>query len=227
MLRKPNGQIVEEMVALAPVRRLAGFGNRTCFITLLMIFYPPFLLGSLTVAVPRAWRYMNDVLRALIHHDPRLRRPFANSAYPAFAINYGPRTVCADHRDHGNAPGVPCSITALGEFDHQQGGHLVLFDLKLMIQFPSGSTILIPSGSLRHGNTDIGLNETRTSFTQFCPGALLRYYEYGFRNKNQIPEEDKAMVMGDHDANWSKVLARFSLDASLHQDRMDFLSIVI
>jgi hypothetical protein len=38
-------------------------------------------------------------------------------------------------------------ITALGDFDPNQGRHFVLGDFNVFVKFPSGSTILIPSAS--------------------------------------------------------------------------------
>ena len=54
-----------------------------------------------------------------------------------------------------------CAITALEKFNFKWGGHLILWDLHwdLHIDFPPGSTILIPSASLFHGNTAIQTGE--------------------------------------------------------------------
>ena len=52
------------------------------------------------------------------------------------------------HTDPGNLLFGWCAITTLGNFDPTLGGHLVLWDLKLVIEFPLGSTILIPSVTL-------------------------------------------------------------------------------
>ncbi|KAF8878633.1 hypothetical protein BD779DRAFT_1613016 [Infundibulicybe gibba] len=107
-------------------------------------------------------------------------RNFNNSIYPAITFNCGPKTECREHVDHGNASNMLCAITALGEFDHTRGGHLVLFPLKLAIQFPPGATILIPSACLAHGNTTLQPGETRQSITQYCAGGLIRWVDYGF-----------------------------------------------
>ncbi|KAJ7620521.1 hypothetical protein DFH06DRAFT_1010638, partial [Mycena polygramma] len=37
-------------------------------------------------------------------------------------------------------------------FDPNLGGHLILWDLNLVIRFPPGSSIFIPSALLRHSN---------------------------------------------------------------------------
>lgn len=173
---------------------------------------------------PKVWSHLNDALGALYGHVPSLRRPFSASIYPSMAFNCGRQTVCFDHRDQGNAPGVPCVVTAFGDFDHTKGGHLVLFDLKLIIELPSGCSILLPSGALRHGNTRVGAAESRTSFTQYCPGGLLRYVAYGMRTEKEVPKEEKASVLGDPGARWEDVVGRISFKDELHKDRMSFLN---
>jgi hypothetical protein len=60
------------------------------------------------------------------------------------------------------------------------GGHLILWDLGLVINFPSGSTVLIPSSVIRHSNTDIQEGETHYSFTQYAAGGLFRWVYNGF-----------------------------------------------
>ncbi|KAJ8581000.1 hypothetical protein M405DRAFT_691805, partial [Rhizopogon salebrosus TDB-379] len=83
-----------------------------------------------------------------------------------------PQTVTYEHTDSGNFAGRVCSITALGEYNAVTGGDQILFDLALIIQFPPGSTILIPSAILRKGNMPISVGETHLSFTQYFAGGL-------------------------------------------------------
>ncbi|KAG1764618.1 hypothetical protein EDD22DRAFT_845764 [Suillus occidentalis] len=45
-----------------------------------------------------------------------------------------------------------CNIHDFGSFDPKAGGHLILFDIKIAIEFPFGSTIQIPSTVLQHGD---------------------------------------------------------------------------
>ena len=123
--------------------------------------------------------YYEDHLDKLLDHDHTLRRNFPNSIWSAAAFNFGPRTVTRRHRDHANVPFGLCAVTSLGDFDPKQGGHLVLWTLKLVIEFPPGSTILIPSAAIAHSNTAIGRRETRCSFTQFTAGGLFRWVEHG------------------------------------------------
>ncbi|KAF8066637.1 hypothetical protein FPV67DRAFT_1374100, partial [Lyophyllum atratum] len=104
---------------------------------------------------------------------------FSSSVYPAGTFNLGPETVTVLHNDGKNSRYNLCAVTVGGHFDSKRGGHLILYDLKLIIEFPRGSTILIPSALLRHGNTAIQPGEERVSFTQYCAGGLLRWVSHG------------------------------------------------
>jgi hypothetical protein len=151
-------------------------------------------------------------LDALFAHPKfsSLKRPFPGSIFPAAALNFGPRVCCYEHRDAMNVPHGLCAITALGKFNHKMGGHLILHDLKLFIQFPAGALVLIPSATLRHANTPVKDHETRLSFTQFCAGALLRYVDYGFRTDSQFRRQDKAgyaAAMKKRPGRWKEGLA--------------------
>ncbi|KAJ7891620.1 hypothetical protein B0H14DRAFT_2335644, partial [Mycena olivaceomarginata] len=121
-------------------------------------------------------------LDALIQNNSGLRRNFAMSAFAAATLNFGPSTVTLPHIDALNLAWGWCAITALGIFDPDAGGHLVLWDLKLVIRFPPGSTILIPSAILRHSNVGIGPNERRYSFTQYSAAGLFRWVSNRFHS---------------------------------------------
>jgi hypothetical protein len=127
---------------------------------------------------------MHDYNQSLRHNfDCRF------SAFAAATLNFGPLTVTLPHIDALNLAWGWCAITALGFFNPDRGGHLVLWDLKLIIRFPPGSTILIPSAILRHSNIGIGPNERRYSFTQFTAAGLFRWVDNGFRSDLTVTEQ--------------------------------------
>lgn len=127
--------------------------------------------------------FYKDRMKELAASDGNLRAPFPNSTFACACFNFGPQVVTAPHKDHLNLAYGWCSITALGAFDHKRGGHLVLPDLKLAIEFPPGSTVLIPSSLLTHYNLPIGAEEARRSMTQFSAGGIFRWISYGFQFK--------------------------------------------
>lgn len=127
-----------------------------------------------------------------------LCRNFEGSAFAAATFNLGPRVCTSVHRDHLNLPGGFCSITALGSYNPTQGGHLILWDLNLIIEFPPGTTILVASAVIAHSNLPVSGGETRMSFTQYSAGALFRYVDDGFRlRKNLAPVEKEARSDAD------------------------------
>jgi hypothetical protein len=80
----------------------------------------------------------------------------------------------------------------LGRFNATKGGHLILWDLGLVVEFPAGALILIPSMTITHLNVPVQEDETHISFTQFSPGSIFRYVDNGFGTVNQLAEEDPA-----------------------------------
>ncbi|KAL0567739.1 hypothetical protein V5O48_014252, partial [Marasmius crinis-equi] len=105
------------------------------------------------------------------HKDTyKIRWNFNGSVFACATINFGPQTCTFKHRDVQNLPHGWCAVTAMGSFDHRKGGHLVLWDLGTALEFPPGSTILLPSATLLHSNIPVGPNETRTSYTQYSAG---------------------------------------------------------
>lgn len=98
--------------------------------------------------------------------------------------------MAREHRDSLNLAFGWCAVQALGKFNPHKGGHLVLVDLRLVIEFPSGALILLPSATIAHSNTAICSDETRASFTQFCAGGLFRFVDNGFRTEQKLMEDD-------------------------------------
>ncbi|KAI0065025.1 hypothetical protein BV25DRAFT_1799945, partial [Artomyces pyxidatus] len=149
--------------------------------------------GAFQMAAPRLFTRYDTVLREIRKGRPDLKRPFANSVFPTATFNLGPQAVTLPHRDPANVPYGWCAITALGNFDPKLGGHLYLWELKMVVEFPPGSTILIPSAVITHGNTPIQKWETRQSFTQYFAGALMRWHTYGFRTAASLEAEDPGL----------------------------------
>lgn len=119
-------------------------------------------------------------------------RNFAGSIFACASMNFGPRVRSFMHRDPLNLPFGWCAITALGDFDPTKGGHLILWDLKLAVEFPPASTILIPSATLTHSNTAIcGSHESRLSFTQYSAGGLFRWVDNGCQTEPELMDSDK------------------------------------
>ncbi|KAF7373333.1 hypothetical protein MSAN_00542900 [Mycena sanguinolenta] len=139
---------------------------------------------------PRLYALYVDNNKRLHTHSPHLRRPFPQSVFACAAFNFGPRVCTFKHRDVCNLPFGWCAIQSLGNFDAQKGGHLILWDVKLVIEFPAGGLILLPSATIAHSNIPVQDGEERISFTQFTAGGLFRYVDNGFRTQEQLAAED-------------------------------------
>lgn len=137
---------------------------------------------------PCMYDMYDTTLTELCDRDPCLRRNFAGNPFAAVTFNVGHNTVAYAHTDHLNAPNGWCVITAIGEYDHALGGHLVLSDLKLVIEFPPGSTILIPSALLKHSNTRLHdpEKEFRHSLVQYSAGGLFRWVACGHQSQKSF-----------------------------------------
>ncbi|KAF8546138.1 hypothetical protein OG21DRAFT_1427873, partial [Imleria badia] len=96
--------------------------------------------------------------------------------------------VLDHHIDSTNVLFGLYTIFACGSYNLAQGGHLILFNLGLVIQFSPGSTILVPSSTICHRNISIQPQETRQSFTQYCPGGLFHWVECGFEPSYKNPK---------------------------------------
>ncbi|KAJ6498609.1 hypothetical protein DFH09DRAFT_925241, partial [Mycena vulgaris] len=129
--------------------------------------------------------YVTD-LQALFKHIPGLQHNFTNSIFPAVTFNLGPQSVTFDHVDYHNNPLGWCAITNGGDFDYKKSAQIYLDQIKVVVEFPSGASNLVPSAIIRHGNTPLAPGETRYSITQYAAGGLFRYVKYGFKTAKQL-----------------------------------------
>ncbi|VDC03028.1 unnamed protein product [Peniophora sp. CBMAI 1063] len=195
--------VAEQLLKDGNMRRVAAFASE-----------------ALAYYFPLVYKHLRERLRALCEVHPELRFPFEGlSIYPTVTFNLGPVSVTYGHNDGTNYAGIPCSITALGSFKAEEGGHLVLFDLRLYIKFPAGRTILLSSAGLRHGNTQLAPGDKRYSVTQYCQGSLIRWVAYGFRKSGDFTDAEKDEMDEAAGEGWAAQLGRFSTWKSLPEDR--------
>ncbi|KAK0449905.1 hypothetical protein EV421DRAFT_1899391 [Armillaria borealis] len=84
----------------------------------------------------------------------------------------------------------PCAGFNFGRFNPTAGAHLILWELKMVIEFPHAATVLIPSATITHSNTVPAPGDRQVSFMQFCAGGLLRWVDNGFRTEEALYGED-------------------------------------
>ncbi|KAJ7925408.1 hypothetical protein B0H13DRAFT_1863243 [Mycena leptocephala] len=143
----------------------------------------------------------------------RLRWNFARSVFAACTFNFGPHAITVPHLDFGNLAWGWCAITALGFFDPDLGGHLVLWDLKLVIRFPPGSTILIPSAIIRHSNvpwvsTNTAFRSRNTQQADSFAGSAM--VSKRMRHFRVCEPSEKAARRAEDSARWEKGVAMYS-----------------
>ncbi|PBK80517.1 hypothetical protein ARMGADRAFT_878972, partial [Armillaria gallica] len=141
--------------------------------------------ASYNLWAPRLHLHYEEHLKALYGKLPHLQANFPRSVFPCTAFNFGGNVWTFKHRDILNCPYGWCAITALGRFDHRRGAHIILWELKLFIQFPHAATIFIPSATITHSNTPPAEGEGRISFTQFLAGGILCWVDNGFRTEKE------------------------------------------
>lgn len=192
-----NRETLEGLLNQTAFKRISGFatGRRSRIRTLCPSLTYTNPLGVFAGWAPRLYEYQTTYLSRAIAHDQglrqhgrhpkpneeELRRNWPQTPWAATTFNFGPQTVCFKHVDYHNLAFGWCSITALGEFDHKKGGHLVLWELGLVIEFPAGTTMLIPSATIHHSNTCIDAKERRYSFTQYTAGGIFRYVDNDYQ----------------------------------------------
>lgn len=111
--------------------------------------------------------------------------------FAACTVNFGPQTVLKLHRDFKNLVFGWCLVFVLGNFDHTRGGHLILWELKLLIELAPGDMVFLPSGCITHGNIPLaGADEKRYSVTWYSSGYLFRWIRAGFVNSKLWKAKD-------------------------------------
>jgi hypothetical protein len=168
------------------------------------------LLDYLRTWMPWIHKTYHEVLEATLAEDDRLKRNFTSSVFSAITFNFPPDAVCDLHIDHSNwAPGI-CAITAGGSYDPKQSGLLILYDLKLVVEFPPGTTMLIPSALFLHGNVGIRSGEKRFVITQYTAGGLFRWLDCGQQTERSLRKRDQSFIKDLSSLRWQDGIALYS-----------------
>jgi hypothetical protein len=185
----------------------------------------------------RNYKYMKQVVeRIRASYDgpnsgPSLRKPYDGKAgvFPCRSFNLGGQAVTGPHVDEKNLAHSWCAITALGRFDPNLGGHLILWDFGLAVKFPPGSTILIPSALFVHSNASIQPGETRAAIVQFAAGGLFRWSEHLMTEKEwvgQATADDLQRHREMRSSRWGKAVRMFTMLEELMSDSRDNIKVV-
>ncbi|KAJ7750766.1 hypothetical protein B0H14DRAFT_3513344 [Mycena olivaceomarginata] len=129
--------------------------------------------------------------QTVLQKNPSLHRTFARSPFAAVTANLGPVSVSPPHADFGNKADGMCLIGALGDFNADQGGHLVCWDYDLID------------------------GEERFSLIQYSAGGLFRWVNNGFQSdrawRESATAEDIQRREVERNARCAAALKKFSL----------------
>lgn len=162
-------------------QRVISFQDGVSVCLLLPLAAPDLALACLWTFAPKVAHRYAEVIKALELGEPETK------VFAACTFNIGKHVVTDLHLDSQNfGPGL-CAITSLGCYDPKEGGHLILVEFGIVVEFPPYSTILIPSAWITHGNTAIDSEEERMSMTQYLAAGLVLWAARGFRKAEGGP----------------------------------------
>ncbi|KAK7032457.1 hypothetical protein VNI00_013015 [Paramarasmius palmivorus] len=173
--------------------------------------------AAFSLWAPRLYAEYERIAEKMYQHNRSLPRNFADGVFTAATFNFGGNVWTYKHRDFFNWAFGWCFITALGRFDATRGGQLVMWELKLVVDFPHAATIALPSAVITHSNVPIRSGDERTSFTQYSAGPIFRWVENGFRTEKQLEAEDSAAYEKMKEDKPTAYLKRLPLYSTLQE----------
>ncbi|KAJ3808034.1 hypothetical protein F5876DRAFT_46893, partial [Lentinula aff. lateritia] len=169
---KSMTQVLNHLVGHSAFRRMARYQN-----------------AAFGLWAPRVYEEYEKVHNTM-HANLELPENFPGVVFAAAAFNFGGDVWTFKHCDSLNWAFGWCAITALGKLDAARSAQLILWELRLVIDFPHAATVLLPSTVITHSNTPVADRDIWTSFTQYTAGAIFRRVENGCRMEGVFEKED-------------------------------------
>ncbi|KAJ7020544.1 hypothetical protein C8F04DRAFT_1274932 [Mycena alexandri] len=141
---------LDHLMSHVAISRLAAFGND--------------LFAAFS---PASFRLATTLSRSLFADNLKLKRPFPG-VWTSATFDLSPQTVTKPQWLCTHLRWCWLAITALGAFDYTRGGHVIFWDVGRVMEFPAGTTILLPA-ILNFSIARIQPGETRYSFTLLYP----------------------------------------------------------
>ncbi|KAJ3525919.1 hypothetical protein NMY22_g10377 [Coprinellus aureogranulatus] len=196
---RQNAAALAGLLNSSPIHTIAGWQRRCC-----------------EMVMPQLYADSKKTLDLLSERKPSLSRPFPGTGFALATFDFGSPLDCFYDRRLPNDPGV-CAITYGGAYDHRLGGHLVLKEVKTVIETPACSTILLPCSMFTYGNIPIADSETRVSMIQ-CSAGSCTHNVSGRRplatnhhtpvvstsRTGEIPYSHIATAVGNNEALWKR-----------------------
>lgn len=211
--KKGNKAAMEELLRHPGMRRISGFANcKQSFLSSLRTSCLPIALFN--CYAHKIYKEYHVTHQEHLQRRPDLRSYFPKGVFAAFSVNMGPCSFSPPHMDADNCAYGWCPDTALGLFDPDKGGQLVLWDLRVVIRFPPGSTVLFPSALITHSTLPIQAHEERYAVLQFSSGGLFRWRNNGWCSDKSFLAHASAEQLREREAarvcRWKIDLQKFT-----------------
>jgi hypothetical protein len=160
---------------------------------------PTLTLNEFRIFFPKLHTFLSNLGCEIVEVDnPRIEQAFPGCCYPACHFNLN-KSCALRHADFFNLLFFMCTVVANGPFDHTRGGHFIAWNLGLVFEFRSSSTIYVPSAFVDHSNTSIAPHERRHSMAFFVPAGLAQWYHNGFTSDHNFQANAKPEQLQEWD----------------------------
>ncbi|KAJ3559100.1 hypothetical protein NP233_g11350 [Leucocoprinus birnbaumii] len=112
---------------------------------------------------------------------------------PSNTQSWPPDVATEPHCDVMNLAFGWCGIVPLGRYKPERSALFVIHTLRLIIEFPPGSCILIPSAFLWHSNIPIHPDDQRASITFYASNGLFRFVDNDFQLEKDLKLTNKEL----------------------------------
>lgn len=177
-----------------------------------------YFTGTFAMSAPKLYRHYDSLANNIRSHYPELCLPHADSVFMATTINLGDKVVTRRHRDEKNLANGLCGVVSLGNYDYKHGGHLVLHEPKIILEFPPNWVIFLPSACIEHSNIGISDKEWRSSITYYTAGGLFRWVAYGYQCEGDVDPEQLQRIQEAGDTRWNEGIDLLSKVGNLKKD---------
>ncbi|KAJ7016826.1 hypothetical protein C8F04DRAFT_973077, partial [Mycena alexandri] len=171
--------------------------------------------------VPSAFAALATQKEQFLKHQSDALYPSTSSVFSAATIEFGPHLQETNRRHEAGSWNI---LLALGHYNHRHGGHIIFWDLGLVVAFPPGSCILVPTGLIRYSFVKVRPHETRYSLVQWAGAGIRRWFQNGRRTDvefaAQATREEHAAREGSRELDQDAVLSSFPGESDLPLDTM-------
>ncbi|KAJ7709329.1 hypothetical protein B0H16DRAFT_1229745, partial [Mycena metata] len=94
----------------------------------------------------------------------------------------GPHPRAVSGVPHPHQAGTWSVLVALGNYSPLHGGHVIFWDLGLVVCFPPSTCILIPTGVVRYSFVCVRRGKRRYSLLQWAGAGIPRWFRNGRRS---------------------------------------------